>query len=435
MPEISRYGKNSSRIVSLICSFLLSILCAGCGNIEGLVDIEAEDYPVISSCTPIVALSGSKSIQFSIERFVDKSFLARTASDSVDVYLDYAGQLLALESVNSFPWVYRYSGIIRTPGCGDIVIFKDNEEILRFQKIFKVIDNFKITLTFDDGPGLDKKSKQNNISTSPTVITLDALDNFVHGKNGSKKGIKAAFFVLSTSDRFLHIVYNKANTAQGKAVLQEVAERGNVIGVHSGGEYKTQFHSHDKRVLEPPYSVCEQPSENFENALEADLYECIATIEKITGEVPEFVRPPLWRYESNSNKAVGEMVKKAYCKYGLKMILTDAKFPDGGYYLISIVAIPKYKEFRKNLRRAFLSGEDNIILSMHDSNRYTANILNNILKMVVKEFGQIKFSGYKASAGDRLDFADTYNEVRDNLLTKTRFVMFPEYNRNSKNME
>ncbi len=421
--------------VCFICSFWVCFLCAGCGNVEGLIDIGTADPAVVNNCTPIVVLTDQNNVQFSVERFVRKSILAGTSSAGVNVFIDFDDQLLALEPVKDLPWVYKYSDIITTPGYGDILVYKDNEEILRFKKSFRVIDKFKITLTFDDGPGIDKRSKRGDISTSPTVIVLNGLDNFVHGKNGVKKGIKAAFFILSTSDTFLNITYNKANTLQGKAVLREVAKRGNVIGVHSGGEYKTQFHSHDKRVLDPSYSVNGQQSENFANALEADLYECITTIEEVTGEVPEFVRPPLWRYKSNSNKAVGEMVKKAYRKYGLKMILTDAKFPDGGYYLISIVAVPKYKGFRKNLRRAFLSGEDNIIISMHDSNRYTANILDNILNMVVNEFEKIKFSGDNAYAGDRLDFADTYNEVRDNLLTKKRFVMFPSYNNGSKDTE
>ena len=376
---------------------------------------------------PLVLLTGQKNVAFSVSGLRKMDKLRNVNESEISFWINIAQRWIPLQKISGKSWTLRCAGSIGQAGWADIVVRVGSKEICRQKKALRIIDKFRVTLTFDDGPGLDKNSVGCDITTSPTVRVLEGLDNFVHGSGGCKRGIKAAFFVLSTPDEFCKIVYPKADTAQGKVILQEISKRGHVLGVHDGGEYRTQFNSHDKRALQPAYAVDGMPADCFANALEADLYECVGTITAETGQIPEFVRPPLWRYMSKSDPRVGSLVRKAYARYGLKMILTDAKFPDGGYYMISIASFQKYGKFRKNLRKAFLSGEDNLIISMHDSNRFTANAIGRVLKIIVAEFSRIEFGGQRADPGWRLDFADTAEQVRTNLSGKKRFVMFPEF--------
>ena len=376
---------------------------------------------------PLVLLTGQRNAEFSIAGLLSRELRREYMASRLSVCIDTGYKRLPLLPVPGKKWLFRCGGSISQPGWADIVIFAGGKEILRRKKVLRIIAEFRVTLTFDDGPGLDKKAAAGSILTSPTVKVLDGLDNFVHGDGCCKRGIKAAFFVLTTPDRFCKIVYPKVDTDKGKAVLREVARRGHVVGVHDGGSYGTQFNSHDKRVRQPPYAVKNLPATSFANALEADLYECVTTIMAVTGQTPQFVRPPLWRYKSSDDPEVEAGVKKAYARYGLKMILTDAKFPDGGYYMISLASVLKYSKFRKNLHRAFLSGEDNLVISMHDSNRYTANVIGRVLEMISEEFARTEFGGETADPGCRLNFADTAAEVRANLAGKRRFAMFPEF--------
>ncbi len=383
---------------------------------------------MVSSGTVLPVLSGSSSVHINLKPYITNELRQTIAPNKFEVYIELdAGENLIPLQYSGKSWEYILPVVPAISGYAALVIYVDSGEVVRVPKILRIIDKFHITLTFDDGPGQDKKSSGADISTSPTVKVLDGLDRFVHGEAGCKQGIKAAFFVLTTSDRFFHILYPKAETPQGRAILAEVARRGHLIGVHDGGEYRSQFNSHDERALQPAYGVYGKPASFFSNALESDLYECSQAIFRITGQVPAFVRPPLWRYASSSNPNVAALVAAAYKRYNLKMILTDARFPDGGYYLISIASFQKYGKFRKNLRRAFLSGEDNLIISMHDSNIYTANVITSILNMIGEEFERTVFCGASGIAGERLDFADSYEEVRNNLTVKNHYVMFPEY--------
>ncbi len=383
------------------------------------------DYTKRYDYKELLLLSGSSSAHIDLKEFLRRKNLSPA---EITVYFASASadRLLPLQ-YSGKGWEYILASVPVTAGYGSLVVNCGGKEVMRVPRIFRVIDKFRITLTFDDGPGLDKKNSGSGFSCSPTFKVLDGLDSFRHGLNGSKLGIKAAFFVLTTADRFFHIFYPKAETPQGKELLQETARRGHLIGVHDGGEYRSQFNSHDERALQPAYAVCGKSAGFFNNALEADLYECTQTIYKITGQRPFFVRPPLWRYASNSNPEVAVIVAAAYKRYNLKMILTDARFPDGGYYLISIASFQKYGKFRKNLHRAFLSGEDNLIISMHDSNIYTANVISSVLNMIAEEFEKTDFCGSSGIAGERLDFADSYEEVKHNLTAKNHYVMFPKY--------
>ncbi len=413
-------------VILYACLLLPAVLSLGCGGVEGLVAIESPQLCRSRKVAPIVGLSGSP-LEFSLARLLDTDFRETARAKEYSVVVEYEAQALPLELLNAKQWRYRLSRPFATAGWADIVLYSGEREVLRLRKVLRLIERFRVTLTFDDGPGLNKAALAGDISKSPTLITLRKLDDFVHGPGGSERGIKAAFFILSTTDRFCSIVYPKGETAAGREIIAEVARRGNVIGVHAGGEYYSQANGHDKRVREPAYAVAGQPAGSFANALEADLYECVSTLRELTGRSPEFVRPPLWRYADSFHPEVAGLVAAAYARYGLKLILSDAKFPDGGYYLISIVALQKYRAYKGNLRRAFLSGEDNLVISMHDSNAYTANSLGDILKMIGEEFEKVDFAGVNGNGGERLDFADSYEEVRDNLRAKRRFVLFPEY--------
>ncbi len=413
-------------LVIITCSIIM-----GCGRIIGLVELPNQEVGGGTRAVPVVILTGSTGVEFSIERFLSGRFKTENPFSEISAEIDLAGNRYRLQKeAGKDDWFFISSEIFDIAGWGDIILSNTEGDVLRLEGVVRVIDKFRVTLTFDDGPAVDKKSDVGDISTSPTVVTLDGLDKFVHGANGSKTGIKAAFFVLTTEDEFFKIHYQKAETSQGKAVLREVASRGHVLCVHDGGDYKTQNNGHNIRATLPAYGVLDKSAEDFANALEADLYECVTTIENNTGQVPMFVRPPLWRYSDKRNSEIRKIVEKAYDRYGLKMILTDAKFPDGGYYIISIVAVQKYPAYRKNLERAFLSGEDNLVISMHDANKYTANIIGNLLNMIGEEFEKVEFAGSRGLAGNRLDFADTSSEVIENLMQKHRYTMFPAYREN-----
>jgi hypothetical protein len=140
-----------------------------------------------------------------------------------------------------------------------------------------------------------------------------------------------------------------------------------------------------------------------------------------------FVRPPLWRYTDKGNPEIGRKISDTYQRLGLKMMLTDARYPDGGYVIISMFNPCERLKFQQNLQRAFLGGEDLLIISMHDSNVHTARRLAEILDNIKEVFSGMNFGGVRADPGDYLDFADSTAELRQILDAKLYFTAFPRY--------
>ncbi|GHS91960.1 hypothetical protein FACS1894139_13720 [Planctomycetales bacterium] len=285
-------------------------------------------------------------------------------------------------------------------------------------RFIPLLDYFRVALSFDDGPAQsgDADAVRADIvradavrhavpPRSPTVSVLRTLADFRHGANNENIGVAAIFFVLTSPDTFLCDTFKKGETAAGGEILREIDRQGHVIGVHWGGGYGKQTTTHPRHAALPAANSWQN------NLLETELQQCLDRIEYLTGKRPRYVRPPLWKYEKD-----GVSCLPTYRRLGLKMLLTDAKYPDGGYKIIS-VWIPRKKQlFAKNLRAAFRRGEKNLLLSMHDSNTQTAAALPEILQTVKDTFAAIDWGVANSSElGDRLRFAQTAAEIESIL--------------------
>lgn len=305
--------------------------------------------------------------------------------------------------------------LARTPDADTVIRFhfaKTETEPL----FLPVIKQFRIALSFDDGPA---QGKTEEFKDSPTYKVLEALSAFRHGEGHARQGIAAVFFLLTSPDSFLYDGFTKGETAFGAAMIQETFRRGHLLGVHWGGGYAHQTDTHPGHVREPGTHGGQ------ENRLEAELQQCAERITELTNVRPEFVRPTLWVYRDKRHPEVSAL--PTYRRLGLKMILTDGKYPDGGYKIISMFCPAKSRLFARNLEKAFRSGERYLVFSMHDSNIQTAEALPEILAMIEKVFNGIDFGTGRANrdGAARLRFATTADEVRAVLNAKKRFVMFP----------
>jgi len=228
----------------------------------------------------------------------------------------------------------------------------------------------QIVLTFDDGPD-GVHTLENGLNTTENII--DDLDyNYIQNE------IKAAFFVQTHDPEY-------GGSSIGEALIEIEDEEGHIIGVHTGGEGRHdygwwwQWQPHTDRVEQEAYDVDGDGVADGENALESDMVAAILRIKSITGQVPEFVRPPYWEH----NQAVldaykSEAVKNALGNNeGLKMIYRDVLSGDGG---------ESWMSFGWLARRRLEDGveecieDENIyqmIVSFHDTNVDTAEYLSD----------------------------------------------------------
>lgn len=322
------------------------------------------------------------------------------------------------------PQVPRVEGMYELVGLSDTGA---GDGVPLSRDAVRIINSFKIVLSFDDGPGVCGSGNTGSPACGPTWETLNVLDRFRHGPGDSREGIKAIFFVLTTPDTFLWDTFYKAETPDGFALLREHAQRGHLLGVHWGGNYVKQTTTHLRRVNLPPYQWRAGEANIGQNALESDLLECVSRIREATGQTPRYVRPPLWRFSSRKEPELRRQVKEVYRRLGLKMVLTDARYPDGGYAIISMISPYEGRKYKQNLRRAFLGGESKLIVSMHDSNTVTARRLPGILETIKEVFAQTSFGGVYGDPGEYLDFAASAAEIESVLAHKRRYTTFPCY--------
>ena len=262
----------------------------------------------------------------------------------------------------------------------------------------RVISKYRLLLTFDDGPSVERFSylgkNKDNKNNTPTEKVLDIL---------KANDIKAAFFLVTTSDRFLWVTHPKAETTDGFNLIKREIQEGHVLACHWGGDYISQSVLHPNRV----------PG----NVLSNELTQCKDRIRDAyiaVGEAyyPEFVRPPLWVYKSGSLDA-----RPTYQALGLKMILTDAKLGDGGYPM----AGGTYQSWvRAGIRKCIDNSEADIVITMHDSNQHTARDLEG-------ELADIKDYMYELGLLGKYKFVDATSEVKDILRNKARFLNSVEY--------
>lgn len=264
-----------------------------------------------------------------------------------------------------------------------------------------------VLLTFDDGPAA---AVNNDEAQSPTLKTLETLTNFTHGKNNEKRGVCAVFFILTAPDKFLYFTHRKGETVFGQKIIQEIDRRGHLIGVHWGGDYRGQTRTHLSGIRENTPLA--------EQMLTRQLQSSIDLITQLTNKRPEFIRPPLWIYRDKKNPALSALPIYEYLN--LKMILTDAKYPDGGYKSISRLIPFKERLFTRSLQSAFLSGENNIIITFHDANTQTADNLPNALATIKRVYVEI------FGTNNGLNFVDNATHAARILREKEIFVMFKQ---------
>jgi peptidoglycan/xylan/chitin deacetylase (PgdA/CDA1 family) len=273
-------------------------------------------------------------------------------------------------------------------------------------RFIPLVDSVNVALSFDDGPAQGscpdgEKVCPRTYDASPTLAVVDALQNFRHGADDAKIGVAAIFFALTSPDTFLRDTFTKGETAAGGEILREIDRRGHLLGVHWGGGYRKQTTTHPRHAVLPAPNIWQN------SLLETELQECADRLEKLTGKRPRYVRPPLWKYEIDGVSALPD-----YRRLGLKMILTDARYPDGGYHIIS-AWIPRKKQiFIGYLRRAFASGKRDLVVSMHDANTQTASALPRVLQTIKDTFAAFDWGvADKRQINGRLRFAETPAEV------------------------
>lgn len=263
----------------------------------------------------------------------------------------------------------------------------------------------KVLLTFDDGPS--------NALENPSRSILKTLD---------EQNITAAFFVLTNTDsfqikNFTLQEWKKGETELGFEIMQETASAGHVLGVHWGGRFKSQLDHHTSRLALPPYDfnndgVLDKVTKTG-NALESDLLECINRIQEVYGSIGlknepiNYLRPPVWVYKDGQKDA-----RPTYKALGLKMILTDAFLSDGGF------GFQFYETMLKDMQKAIKSGEDKIVVTMHDNQARTAKNLPRLIERIRESMSELDLI-----EGLDWSFTQSKTQVRTLLDSKKKFLL------------
>jgi len=208
----------------------------------------------------------------------------------------------------------------------------------------------RFLLSFDDGPS---GALDNN-------TTAEILDTLAH--NRWQNGIKAIFFVQTRHP-------TGGGTPIGQQLMRRIYREGHVLGLHTASP---QGHINQTQM---PIGQ-----------LDRMLVDGIEDIRHISGDVPEFIRPPFWAYNAAT--------LARYQAHGLTMLLDDITIRDGkvrGY-----TSNPHARaHIRADLERAAqrvragkipaLSGYIPLVMTMHDTNPTTAHDLESYLSMLLEE--------------------------------------------------
>lgn len=410
----------------MVCCLLL---VGGCmPRQRGVPDAFSLPYLLLAGCT-------DPTIDWSV---ADRESTP-AAGDRLELVLD-TGHVFPLASLSAPGRDGRQAATLRgripeTPSTGRVLWHRADRPHPETLTPVRVIRQYRVLLTFDDGPAAGHDPFDGNPEGSPTLRVLDALDAFRHGSDRSRQGVAAAFFVLTTQDRFFFTRYHKAEVADGQTLLRMTNERGHLLAAHWGGEYGSQMKYHTRRVLDPPYDATGDGRIDGRNALESDLLECIQTVQRHGHQRPRFVRPPVWRYRDRKNPAIERKVLDTYRRLGLTMVLTDAKYPDGGYDFYTRFRARKYQNLRQTLLHAMQYGDGDIVITMHDSNNETANHITRILDFILETMETAVVGGCAVDAGTRVKFVQCREEAADLLRDKTVYSMFPTWSRERMNLQ
>ncbi len=313
---------------------------------------------------------------------------------------------------------------------------------LEFDYALRVVEKLRVAFTFDDGPDTDGDPADGKVAGSSTKKILDALAAHRHGPGRSRRGIKAAFFVLTGPEEFMGFNHPRGETRDGRVLLERMAREGHLVEVHWGGRYGKQSRHHTSRVdfdgdgkdddgdgradEDAPYDVTGDGKPDGANALESDLLECVNRIRATTGLQPEFVRPPEWAWRDRDHPETGPAVLATYRRLRLKPTLTDARLGDGGHSVIAVF-VPEKWELRLTIQRAVEAGHSDIVVTMHDSNALTGRRIKGWLRRVERILGGIRLGGRRLRPARDVIFAADRETLRDILRGKRRFALDPSF--------
>ncbi|MEP6958584.1 MAG: polysaccharide deacetylase family protein [Nitrospirota bacterium] len=204
----------------------------------------------------------------------------------------------------------------------------------------------RFLVTFDDGPHGN---------------TVSILKQLAH--NPVQQGIKAMFFVQTRNT-------DGGRSRLGRSLLKREHEEGHVLGLHTG----TAGH-----VSHTSLSQTE---------LESSLRIGMDDIRLITHDRAMFVRPPYWRFNSDT--------QAGYHRQGLHMMLSDAKAYDGVDWGQHIFRRWNFRSqlnaICRRIQRRDIPSVDGvvpIVVTFHDTNTYTADHLNEYLDLLIEESNQV----------------------------------------------
>jgi peptidoglycan/xylan/chitin deacetylase (PgdA/CDA1 family) len=372
---------------------------------------------------PKVLVVGQRDVEVSLSLQWQRRSFGLEAEDGDAFFLaahDALGTDVRLKNVRTVG--SRLVGVIPEV-TEDMIGYKDLRAKLRglpcapVESAVRVVPKIRIALTFDDGPSIERvrylRAESTGEARTPTESILDVL---------KERGIKAAFFVLTTPDSFLWQTHSKAETDEGFALIRRMVREGHAACAHWGGEYLSQSVLHTGRLCLPAYdydgdSVVDKVSANG-SALESDLLQCLGRIREAYRaegqELPQkwFVRPPVWAYKD------GDLdVRDTYADLGLKMILSDAKLYDGGYPLSGFTL---ESWMMGSVKAAIEAGHADIVITMHDSNAHTARDFRTVLARIHGYMAKMGFI-----EGTHWQFVKDSDEVLEILRTKERFHIHP----------
>ncbi|HCU52825.1 MAG TPA: polysaccharide deacetylase [Gammaproteobacteria bacterium] len=208
----------------------------------------------------------------------------------------------------------------------------------------------RFLMTFDDGPS---SATENNT----TAKILDTL-----ARNRWQKGVKAIFFVQTRHPRF-------GGTAVGQQLMRRMHDEGHLLGIHTA--------TPDGHV-----SHVRMPLPELDRMLENG----IADIFSLTGDVPQYLRPPFWAHNAAT--------VARYEAHGLTLVLDDITLRDGksNGYTYNMFARTRAQAHLQNVARQIaagqlpvVSGYIPVIVTLHDPNPTTANDLEAYMGMLIEE--------------------------------------------------
>jgi peptidoglycan/xylan/chitin deacetylase (PgdA/CDA1 family) len=264
--------------------------------------------------------------------------------------------------------------------------------------------NVRVLLTFDDGPDGDE-----DFSDNSTLQILNKLKN-----NSIQPGIKAVFFTLTHGPQW-------GGSTRGVTLLQQEKSEGHVVAIHAGGiGCPKKWHAinalHPDRVCCPAYPVGKKGIPQAagtpmgRSALESDMVAGIRRLKNLFGKDynPQFVRPPTYIHNEDCFGAYNsDIVKKELAgSEGLKLALTDVTGDYGGPWVWPWIK----GKVRDETQIALNNGITDIVVTWHDSNNTTADILEKLISTIRNV---VENNGYTCK------FVDSEAEARDILKRRS----------------